>query len=239
MAAGIVLSLHRWPVKSLGGEDAGALRVDPRGVGGDRAHALEGVVGGRRRPLTVREVPRMLAWRAAYPMAPDEALDPADPPAPVLTAPDGRAYAWTDPALPGALRDDLGRPVTLRRDLALMPDVGDTLLVTVEATRAAVEAALERPLERRRFRPNVHVALDAPPFAEEDWPGRRLRVGAAELVLLQPCERCVIPTRDPRTQERWPQLLRWLARERGGRFGVYGRPVAPATIRVGDPVELV
>jgi uncharacterized protein YcbX len=239
MAAGTVLSLHRWPVKSLAGEDVDALRVDGRGAGGDRAQALLAIVGGRRQRLTVRQVPRMLGWRAGYPDAPGAELDPDAPPLPLLIAPDGREFAWDDPALPGALRDDLGRPVDLCRDLALMPDLQDSLLVTVEASRVALENELGREIDLRRFRPNLHLRLDAPAFAEQRWEGRRLLVGDAELELLHPCERCAIPTRDPETHEKWPELLRHLAREHETLFGINARAVAPATVRLGDPVELL
>jgi uncharacterized protein YcbX len=235
-ASGTVLELRRFPVKSLAGEPADALRIDARGAGGDRAQALTGIFGGARRQLTVRQVPRMLAWSAEYPEAPGADLDPDDPPLPLLTAPDGRTFRWDDPALPGALRDDLGRPVTLVRDLALMPDLPDSLLVTVEASRAALERELGRPIDLRRFRPNLHLRLDAPAFAEEGWTGRRVRVGDAELELLHPCERCAIPTRDPDTTEKWPQLLRWLAAEHDTLFGINARAVRPATVRVGDAV---
>jgi MOSC domain-containing protein len=235
-AAGTVLQLRRFPVKSLAGEPVDALRIDARGAGGDRAQALTGIFGGARRRLTVRQVPRMLAWSAAYPDAPGDDLDPEDPPLPLITAPDGRTFCWDDPALAGALRDDLGRPVTLVRDLALMPDVPDTLLVTVEASRTALEGELGRPIDPRRFRPNLHLRLDAPAFAEAAWTGRRLRVGDAELELVDPCERCAIPTRDPDTTEKWPELLRRLAADHDTLFGIYARALRPATVRVGDAV---
>ena len=235
-AAGTVLELRRFPVKSLAGERVDALRIDSRGAGGDRAQALTGIFGGARRRLTVRQVPRMLAWDAAYPDAPGDELDPNDPPLPTLTAPDGRTFRWDDPALPGALRDDLGRPVSLGRDLALMPDVPNTLLVTVEASRTSLEAELRRSIDPRRFRPNLHVRLDAPAFAEEGWVGRRLRVGNAELEVVMTCERCAIPPRDPDTTEKWPQLLRHLAAEHDTLFGVYARALRPATVRAGDAV---
>jgi uncharacterized protein YcbX len=178
----------------------------------------------------------MLSWAAAYPDAPGAALDPDAPPLPIVTAPDGRTFAWDDPALEGALREDLGRDVTLERDLALMPDLPDSLLVTVEASRSGLEAELGRPIDLRRFRPNLHLRLDAPAFAEEGWVGRRLRVGEAELELLHPCERCAIPTRDPDTREKWPELLRHLARTHDTLFGINARALRPATVRVGDAV---
>jgi uncharacterized protein len=238
LAAGTVLSLHRWPVKSLGGEPADALRIDGRGAGGDRAHALVGIFGGQRRRLTVRQVPRMLTWSAAYPRFPGADLDPDAPPLPVVTAPDGRTFAWDDPALPGALRDDLGRPVDLVRDVALMPDLQNSLLVTVEASRAALEDEIGRPIDLRRFRTNLHLSLDSEAFAEQRWEGRRVRVGEAELELLRPCARCAIPTRDPDTYAKWPELLRWLAREHGTLFGINARALRPATVRVGDDVAV-
>ncbi|MEA2341523.1 MAG: uncharacterized protein QOG11_1600, partial [Solirubrobacteraceae bacterium] len=98
-AAGRVLELHRWPVKSMAGEPVGAVRVDGRGVGGDRTYALYDVHRGATRRLTVRQVPRLLRWRAAYPGAPDDAVDPGDPPRPTLTAPDGSVHAWDDAGL--------------------------------------------------------------------------------------------------------------------------------------------
>lgn len=236
MATGTVSSLHRWPVKSLAGEPIPATALDRRGFAGDRAHALFDSHKGAPRRLTIRQAPGMLHWSAAYD---GRAVALNHLPPPHLTAPDGRSYAWDDPALPAALSDDLGRPVELRRDPALMPDLPDSILITTEASLGAVGAALSRPLDLRRFRPNVHVAFDAPAFAEESWQGRRLRVGEAELELLHPCERCVIPTRDPDTAAKDAGIIRWLARERGNLFGINGRAVAAARISVGDPVELI
>lgn len=223
---GTVLELNRYPVKSMAGQRVDALELFEHGAIGDRQHALYWR-GGRR--LTARAAPRMLAWSAVY-----NGSDLAH-----VTAPDGREFSWDDDGLEQAISADLGKEVKLVRDPALMQDLGDTVLVTFEATHAALEAELERPIDRRRFRTNVHVRLDgAEPFAEIGWEGRRLRIGDAELELLHPCVRCVMVTRDPDTQEAWPRLLRHLHREHSSIYGINARPLGDATIRVGDPVEV-
>jgi uncharacterized protein YcbX len=176
----------------------------------------------------------MLRWSALY----EEPVEPGEVPLPRVTGPDGRSHTWDDPALARALRDDLGRDVVLRRDLELMTDLQDSVLVTTQATLEAVSTGLGRPLDLRRFRTNLHLVLDAQPYAEEGWEGRRLRVGETELELLHPCERCVIPTRDPDTTEKHPELLRWLTRERQGRFGINARATELGRVAVGDRVEL-
>ena len=239
IARGRVLELHRWPVKSMAGEPVDALRLDTRGAAGDRTHAVWDVHRGAPRRLTARQAPALLAWGAAYPGADGASLVPEDPPSPVLTAPDGATtYAWEDPALPGALAASLGREVALRRDLRGQQDLADSVLVTSAATHAALEAELGAAIDLRRWRTNAHVELDAAPYAEEGWEGAQLRIGDAELDLLHPCERCVIPTRDPDTQDKWSGLLKHLFREHRGLFGMNARPRGPATIRVGDPVVL-
>jgi hypothetical protein len=239
VADGNVTSLYRWPVKSLAGELADALRLDARGVAGDRAHALFDEHKGAPRRLTARQAPGMLRWRAAYAGVPGDALDPDAVPLPTITAPDGAVFSWDDPRLPAALAADLGREVALRRDLALMQDLNDSLLVTTQATLEAVSAELGRELDLRRFRTNIHISLDAEAYAEEGWQGRRLQVGDTVLELLHPCERCVIPTRDPETAEKHAELLRWLTRERAGLFGINARATGPGRVAVGDPVTLI
>ncbi|HET6505503.1 MAG TPA: MOSC domain-containing protein [Baekduia sp.] len=242
MPAGAVASLHRWPVKSLAGEDADALWLDGRGVAGDRAHALYDTFKDEPRRLTVRQAPGMLRWRAAYAQAPGDTLRPGAVPLPTITAPTGETFAWDDPALPAALGDDLGRTVTLRRDEALMQDLNDSVLVTTQATLEALAAALgDDALDLRRFRTNVHVVLGdgTAPFAENDWEGRALRVGDVTLDLLHPCARCVIPTRDPDTTVKDPNILKWLTRHREGLFGINARMRGSGRIAVGDPVELL
>src|SRR5918993_1223609 len=184
--------------------------------------------------LTIRQAPRMLAWSAAYPEAPDDRLDPADPPPPSLRAPDGREWGWDDPGLGQALAGDLGVAVRGHRDLGGQQDLKASVLVTTEASRLALEQALGRPVGLRRFRTNLHLELDAPAFAEQDWAGGRLQVGEVTLDLLNPCIRCVIPTRDPGDLSRWPELLRWLHRRNGALFGVNARVVPTGRVRVGD-----
>jgi len=213
----------------MGGEPVDALAVDGRGAAGDRAHAVFDVHRGAPRRLTARQAPRLLAWKARY---------DGDPSQPSLAAPDGTEWSWSDPGLPAALSADLGREVTLHSDPALQQDLPDSLLVTVQSTLEAVSSELGTELDLRRFRTNIHVELDAAAFAEEGWEGRTLRVGAAELELLHPCERCAIPTRDPDTQEKWAPLLRHLFDRHTGRFGINARARGEATIAIGDEVAL-
>jgi uncharacterized protein YcbX len=239
MAAGTVLELWRWPVKSMGGERVLAARMDERGLGGDRTHAVEYEHKGEWKPLTAREAPRLLAWRASYPFARGAGLRPEDPPAATVTAPDGHAWAWGDPRLLRALRDDLGRPVRLRRDVRGIQDLERSVLVTTEASLRALAAELGTEIDRRRFRANLLLELDAPAWAELAWEGAILRcAGGTVLRFLHPCVRCAIPTRDPVTQAKWPELLRHLDANHQRHFGINARVVRSGRVAQGDAVEI-
>ena len=224
MPRGSVLELYRWPVKSMAGERLDALDVGEHGVAGDRRHAVW-LRGGRR--LTARVAPRMLAWSAA--------LDGG--PLPRVTAPDGREFAWDDEALEAELGTYLERDVALVADPHGLQDVQGTLLVTVEASRRALEDELGGAVDIRRFRPNLHVDLDAAPFAEAGWEGRTLRVGGVELEVAHPCDRCAITIHDPETRAIWPDLLRRINEHHDTFFGFRARALGAGTIAPGDPVE--
>ena len=165
MVTGTVNRLWRWPVKSMAGEELRALSLGPRGVGGDRTHAVLHEHKGAWRPLTAREAPGLLAWHAAYPFNLDAGLDPGNPPHAIVTEPAGvRYWRWGDPHLRSALERDLGRPVRLERDTGGIPDVPGTVLVTVAGTLAALSRELGTEVDARRFRTNLHLELDAEPW---------------------------------------------------------------------------
>jgi len=240
MSAGHVASLLRWPVKGMGGEAVDALSLDAFGAAGDRSHVVYDVFQGSARRVNAKVLPRMLAWSAAYPAGGGDLTAREQTPEPVITSPDGTALAWKDPALAQALAEDFGRPVTLGREpRGLHVDRPQTVHLTIDASLRALAETLGGEVDVRRFRSNIHLELDADPWAEEGWVGRRLRVGAAELEVVERCERCPIPGLDPQTQRKWPALLRLLADEHRSDFGLIARTVGPATIRRGDDALLL
>jgi uncharacterized protein YcbX len=189
--------------------------------------------------MTAREAPRLLAWRAAYPFAADAGVRPEQPPVAQVSAPDGRGFRWDDPRLRAALEDDLGRPARLRRDVAGLQDLERSVLVTVEATRAALASELGTELDLRRFRPNLHLEADVPAWWERAWEGRTLRfAGGVTLRFLHPCVRCAIPTRDPDTQVKWADLLRHLAARHHTRFGINARVVQAGRVEAGEAFDV-
>lgn len=217
---GELLDVFRWPAKGFGGERSDSIALTPNGVAGDRIRMLRS--DGKK--VAALGLPRLLLWRAGA----TGTRDPA-----------GREWSWEDPALPAALGEDLGRPIAIEDHPDGRPDVPGTVLVTVEASRAAMEDALGAHLDIRRFRPNLHFALAAPPWAEEEWVGRRLRVGGAELVVDHRCDRCAVITRDPDTSEKWGEVLRWVDDHRQTCFGFRSRVTKPGTVRPGDPVSVL
>jgi uncharacterized protein YcbX len=237
---GRVLQAWRWPVKSMAGENVRAMRVDGRGAGGDRSHAVLHEHKGEWRPLSAREAPRLLAWSAAYPFNLDAGLDPASPPHAIVTRPDGRrSWRWGDPQLRAALESDLGRPVRLLRETAGVADEPGTLLLTTEASLRALGDELGGAVDPRRFRTNLHLDLDAPAWAEAAWQGLEVRFeGGVRLQLAAPCDRCAIPTRHPDTQIAWTGLLTHLTAHHDRLFGIRARVLAGGRVAAGEAVDI-
>ncbi len=221
LANGALRALARWPVKSLAGEFLDAADIDVGGVAGDRRYTVVDRAQGRT--LTAGDCPRLLRWSAA---------------GDVLRDPQGREWSPRDPSTSRALSAELGRTVTLRRHAEGQQYYTGTVLITVERSLRALEKELDRAVDLRRFRPNLHLDLDSEPFAETSWTGRTLRVGDAVFDVLQPCDRCVIAARDPETTEKWPQLLRHLHDHHDLFFGLFAAPRAAARLRIGEHVTV-
>jgi uncharacterized protein YcbX len=175
VAMASVLELWRWPVKGMGGERMPSLRLDARGVGGDRSHAvLRREDDGTWMALSERQQPRLAAWTAAYPFNIGANVNPASPPLALATSPAGRTFVWNDPRLRHALEDDLGHPVDLRRDIAGLQHAERTVLISWGDA------------DPRVLRSNVH--LDG--GDDVAVPGQTLEFpGGVRLRVLRPCPR--------------------------------------------------
>jgi uncharacterized protein YcbX len=109
--AGSVVSLWRYPVKSMMGEELNASEVTERGLLGDRVYALvdssDGKVASAKNP---RKWPRLFEFRAALLDAPRRG---APMPAVRITLPDGAVLMSGQVDVDESLSRALGRGVTL------------------------------------------------------------------------------------------------------------------------------
>jgi uncharacterized protein YcbX len=107
MRIGRVQSIHRFPVKSMCGEDLEACEVGVDGLRGDRAFALRDEKAGEIRGG--KRWPRLMLCRARYPgeLAQSGVSHAA------IALPDGRTTSTQDPAVGGLISELLGCEVTL------------------------------------------------------------------------------------------------------------------------------
>jgi hypothetical protein len=268
-AAGHVVSLLRYPVKSMQGEELNAVWLTPRGLLGDRAFALisaeDGKVVSAKNP---RKWPRMFAFRAAYvePMSPESVLPPVR-----ITLPDGTMTTSGAEDVDRVLSRSLGRDVTLaaaapenpqleeywpdmpeldRRDTVTdesMPagtffDLAAVHLLTTTTLDTLHKACPEGRFEVRRFRPNLVLQLDdrATGFPESAWTGRSLTIGdQVQLKITGPCPRCVMTTLAQSDLPADPRILKTAAQQNKAHVGVYASVVHDGWIRRGDTIRFV
>lgn len=117
---------------------------------------------------------------------------------------------------------------------------GFPLLVTNQASLHQFSQWLGREIEMLRFRPNI-VLQGAEPWAEDQHEG--IVINDLIIDLVKPCTRCTIPTIDPDSEEKQPDiqkaLLKYRRQESGVLFGQNGIHRTAGTLHIQDPVEWI
>ncbi len=262
-----VTALRRYPVKSMLGEDLETAVLTEAGLEGDRAVAVidrsTGNVATAKHPALWRGLLALSGhWNDG---------------APSITLPEGTTVAAADPVAGKILSKLLGRDVDLsssRPDGAQVgrPDPQDVIAAGDDAdvpyqvleigrgtpgtnfvdfapvhlvTTATLEAI---GMEMIRYRPNLVLDIgDDEPFAENDWTGREITIGAVRLSVIVPTPRCAVPTLAHGSLPRRPDAVRaLLQRNRIPVFdsgpqpclGAYAQVLTGGTISLGDHAQI-
>ncbi len=125
----------------------------------------------------------------------------------------------------------------LAGDVVGFADQNPILLIS-EASLGELNSRLKTPVTMTHFRPNIIVSGCAP-YAEDKW--KTIKFEGCEFEIVQPCQRCVFTTIDPKTAVKDPnsEPLKTLATYRkvpagGIAFGVHAIPREIGSIKVGD-----
>jgi uncharacterized protein YcbX len=241
MSDATLLSLWRYPVKSMQGEEINASAVTFKGLLGDRAYALMDAEDGKTvTAKNPKKWPTMFQFRAAFAEPSMETVPPVR-----ITTPDGIVLDSRQADLNAILSQALGRTVTLE-DMPpaephldeYWPDAADVpgLPHTLEALRDAYPAGR---FEARRFRPNLMVDAGSVPFAENAWIGRTISIGEeVKLSITGPCPRCIMTTLPQGDLPKDPGILRAAVQHNGGNVGIYASVLQGGVIRRGDLIRV-
>jgi MOSC domain-containing protein len=264
-SAGSVVSLWRYPVKSMMGEELKSSEVTEHGLLGDRAYAVvDGSDGKAATAKNPRKWPNLFEFRATL-------VEPAGPNAAVrISLPDGRSVSSEQDDLDQILSRELTREVTLQaatrgdvKSEQYWPDMEgfdyrDTVteftlpegtffdcamvhLLTTATLEQLQEAYPQGQFAIRRFRPNIVVQSPAGEkgFIENTWVGHSVAIGpGVRLKIVAPAGRCVMTTLPQGDLPKDPGILRTAAQQNGANVGVYASVERGGTIRRGDSVTL-
>jgi uncharacterized protein len=221
---GKTVSLWRYPVKSMMGEELNSSQITERGLIGDRVYAIidqeTGKVASAKNPAKWE---KLFDFRAAF----IDSLQTADNIPPVrITLPDGSQSFSNHGEIDRTLSKALSREVSVmkaslekpgyeeywpdieglaQREIVTdeaMPaqtffDVAVIHILTTSTINRLRELYPEGRFEVRRFRPNIVVesASEEKDFIENSWVDKKITIG--EEILLKvtaPCTRCVMTT---------------------------------------------
>jgi len=148
-----------------------------------------------------------------------------------------------------SLSELAGLPLTLVRTdasgagLDRGADAAASLVSTAALDELARAAGVDGPVDGRRFRMTFGVA-DIGAHSEEEWLGRRVRLGEAVVIPRGNVGRCRVTTLGPETGERDLETLDLIADYRADvetseplPFGIWCEVVEPGPVAVGDVVE--
>ena len=265
---GSVVSLWRYPVKSMMGEELNATNIAEQGLLGDRAYALvdsaTGKVVSAKNP---RKWSKLFDFRAAL----------VEPPATgtqiyavQITLPDGTPILSEAENTNQVLSTALGRDVKLETappaqpsleeywpDIEGLPhretvtdesipvgsffDLATVHVLTTATLERLQELSPSGRFETRRFRPNIVIesTVGEKDFVENSWIGHTLAIGEEiRLSITGPCPRCVMTTLPQGDLPNDSSILRTAVQYNQGHVGIYASVLRGGIIRRGDSVRV-
>jgi uncharacterized protein YcbX len=267
-AVGSIVSLWRYPVKSMLGEEINSSLVTERGLLGDRSYALVDLATGK---VVSAKNPRkwsgMFGFRAAYIEPPDmhEGIAPVR-----ITMPGAVSATSTQANLDSLLSRALGASVSLQSKPPASPKLeeywpdvenlahretvteeamppytffdGAVVHILTTATLKQLRSVYPQgSFEARRFRPNLMVAPYATSegFVENSWVGYTLMIGdQVRLKVTCATGRCVMTTLPQGDLPKDLGILKTAVLANQANVGVYATVERPGVIRGGDAVKI-
>lgn len=227
---GQVHSLHRFPVKSLTGEQVDRLECDARGVVGDRVWSVrtrENRIGSGKNTRRFATVDGLLRLRA---ISRDDRVE--------IAFPDGRRCVVEEAAAAALVSQFVGQPVMLAQETDVSHfDDGPVSLLGLASVEALQQERGE-DVEPARCRANIVVSGWAP-FAEDELVGRRLRIGTTVLEVVQRSPRCVMVDLQTADLPAQHGNLRAIGRLNDANLGVIATVVTPGRMAAGDEVQVL
>ncbi|MGH7788622.1 MAG: MOSC domain-containing protein [Candidatus Binatia bacterium] len=120
-------------------------------------------------------------------------------------------------------------------------DVFPLHLLTTATLRALAELNPTAQFATPRFRPNVLIEPSAggAGLVEQEWQGRRVRIGGATVAIAMPTMRCSMTTHAVGELPKDASVLRTIVRDAKQNVGVYATIETAGAVAVGDAVELL
>jgi uncharacterized protein YcbX len=268
LKVGSIAALHRYPVKSMMGEELNATRIGAKGVQGDRSFALAdpatGKIASAKNPA---KWPNLFQFRAVFarPLVETGPLPPVS-----ITFPDGSTVSTEDASIESRLSSSLGKPVKFlagapssgtleeywpdieglaKREVVTdepLPsetffDLGMIHLLTTGTLDSLRSLYPKGRFETRRFRPNlvIETAPDLSGFPENEWNDRVLAIGdEVKLKITGACGRCVMTTLGQGDLPKDPGILKTAVNYNQAQVGAYASVLQGGTVRRGDPVRV-
>ncbi|SFE89851.1 MOSC domain-containing protein [Alteribacillus iranensis] len=263
-----VVSLRRYPVKSMMGEELNACEVTEKGVLGDRAYGIIDKETGRlANAKNPKKWPNMFQYRASFvePPQQEDAIPPVR-----ITCPDGTSVTHSDPEAEDILSRSfqrnvfVGTPSTSDREFeGLIPenvsglenpgsvfskaapagtffDIGMVHIVTTSSLEELARRTPGSRIEARRFRPNLILNVEnGESFEENSWVGKTLSIGnEVKLKIVQNTKRCIMTTLPQGDLPNDLNVLRSAVKENDGNIGIYANVLQSGTIHIGDRVTI-
>jgi len=265
---GRIVSIWRYPVKSMLGEELNSSYVTERGLIGDRVYALvdqeTGKVASAKNP---KKWGTLFDFHATFidPLRDVENIPPIR-----ITFPDGTQIFSDQGHIEDTLSKILGREVSLMKanldkpsyeeywpdieglaqrekvtDEPMPPktffDIAVIHILTSSTIDHLRELYPEGRFEVRRFRPNIVVESTSgeKDFIENLWVGKKMVIGEETILKITgPCTRCVMTTLPQADLPRDLGILHTVAKYNQVHAGVYASVYRGGTIRRGDLVRL-